>query len=238
MTFSRFLRDALSEGNPVAAGMQVDFEQREADPSRYTIGHNIHPASEMEDQMGAGGDGMQAPYDGSMVPGGPGGAGMPPGGMPPGDQELQPIQPGMAPPPGQGMPPQQPPMQEGAMKDEFDLFLDEVLSEGPFDYQGPDPGGRNNYGNAVGSPNYPGYGNRYPATGGGYVPAGHAYANRPGYGAAGYPMAGQVAGDPMPRGYSTADLNNQEMSRVGAAAPAAGGGGGRGGGGRAAGGGR
>ena len=130
------LRDSLlSEADPIQAGLQVDFEEREADPSKYTIGQNIHPASEMEDEAG-GDDGMMAPYDGTQMAGG-----VPPmGGAagPPTDEEMQQIQPGMPAPQGA---PGQPPMQEGFMKDQLDLFLDQLLdedieeiTEAPFDW--------------------------------------------------------------------------------------------------------
>lgn len=112
----------LFEADPMAADAQIDFEQQLADPSRYTIGHNIHPASEMDQQPGDG-----ASYDGAMVPGAGGdmmgqpGQGMP--GQPPTDDQLQPIEPGMQPP---GQPPN-PPQMEG--RDLLDLYLDILLSE-------------------------------------------------------------------------------------------------------------
>jgi hypothetical protein len=129
----------LREADPIQAGLQIDFEEREGDPSKYTLGQNLHPAMDEMD----GEDGMGAPYDGAQIPGGGMGMGM--GGdpsMPPADAEMQPIEPGMQ----QGMPSgmpgeeQQPPMQEGYMKDQLDLFLDQLLdenieeiSEAPFD---------------------------------------------------------------------------------------------------------
>lgn len=141
MTYSKYLRQ-LFEGNPIDAGQQVDFEQTFADRSHYTLGHNLHPASEMGEEVDGGNDGMGAPadYAGAMMPGGAGG---PPGAMPPGgampDDQLQQIQPGMPqPPPGMG----QPPMQEKVMRDTLDLYLDalldesiEELTEGPFDWE-------------------------------------------------------------------------------------------------------
>lgn len=118
MAFVTYLRHGVFEANPIQAGLQVDFEELEADPSRMTISQNIHPANE---EVDGGNDGMAAPYDGAQM------AGMPPGGampeQPPTDEEMQPIEPGMQQP---GL--QQPPMQqESFMGDDFDLFLDELL---------------------------------------------------------------------------------------------------------------
>lgn len=115
----------LVEADPIQAGLQVDWEEREADPSRYTIGHNIHPAKEIEPGSD---DGTAAPYEGAPVPGMEM-PGQPPGGaMPPPEGELSPITPQSG---GGALPQQQPPFQESAMFD-FDQFLDELL-EAPGD---------------------------------------------------------------------------------------------------------
>ena len=42
-----YLRHGVFEANPLQAGLQVDFEELEADPSKMTISQNIHPASEI-----------------------------------------------------------------------------------------------------------------------------------------------------------------------------------------------
>ncbi len=112
--------------DPVQAGLQVDFEEKMADPSRYSIGHNIHPATDNPDGEGMSGpdDGSGAPYDGSQVAD-PSAA---PPAAPPGDEELQSIPPGG---PGGG-PPQQP--MESIEMNEYenklvDLFLEELFDE-------------------------------------------------------------------------------------------------------------
>ncbi len=123
-TLSYFLRNRLYE-DPERAGRQVDFEQRMADPSRYTIGHNIHPAADNPDQEGADttDDPTAAPYDGAQVSNGDQAAGGQPGSPP--EQGLQNIQP--------GSPDQQ--HMESTNVNEFennlvDMFLEELLGEG------------------------------------------------------------------------------------------------------------
>lgn len=133
---TRLLRGSINEADPMQAGLQVDFEQREADPSKYTISQNIHPANE---EIDGGNDGNGAPYDGTQMAGMPGGGGMGAMGMPeqpPGDEEMQPIQPGMQDPNQQQQ--MMPMQQEGFMKDHIDIFLDSLL-EGIEDLQEAPP---------------------------------------------------------------------------------------------------
>lgn len=168
----RLLTGLLREADPIQAGQLVDFEQREADPSRYSITHNIHSVDDMTDNA-------TAPYDGAQMPGAGAGGAMPPdasmagapGGAPPPDDQLQDMN-GM--PPGGG-PQAQPPM-PGQMQEHR-------LNERGF-------GGFHNFGGLMPhlqqmmqpmmQPPPQRYGGRYPGAG---------YGGDPGYGnpgAAGY----------------------------------------------------
>jgi hypothetical protein len=70
---------ALNEADPIAAGREVDFQNHMADPSRYTISHNM--PSPMDDMSGMDGMGNSSQYDGTDLQGNANGS--EPAGMPP-----------------------------------------------------------------------------------------------------------------------------------------------------------
>lgn len=101
----------INEADPIQAGHLVDFEEKEAGPSRYNVTQNIHSVEDQEDEL--------APYDGTELP--PGTGGMPPdmaqGGMPgqaPPEGQLQDMN--SVPPPGEDEM-MQPGMQESTLRE-------------------------------------------------------------------------------------------------------------------------